>query len=82
MHSDSRPSPGVKAAALGLTLAALAVTATACSSSSPSSGSSSASSAPSGTYTVWDPYPQFDNSSAWVQLLDKCGTAAGVSVKR
>jgi multiple sugar transport system substrate-binding protein len=31
---------------------------------------------------LWDPYPQFDNSSAWVQLLDKCGSSAGVSVKR
>jgi multiple sugar transport system substrate-binding protein len=35
-----------------------------------------------GTYTVWDPYPQYDDSSAWVQLLGKCGTGAGVSVKR
>ena len=52
--------------------------ATACGSTA-NSGSSSAA---SGTYTVWDPYPQFDNSSAWVQLLDKCGTTAGVSVKR
>ncbi|WP_246508470.1 sugar ABC transporter substrate-binding protein [Actinocrinis puniceicyclus] len=65
-------------AAAGLAFGA--VVAVAGCSSSPSSGS--ASSAPSGTYTVWDPYPQFDNSSAWVQLLDKCGTAAGVSVKR
>jgi multiple sugar transport system substrate-binding protein len=36
----------------------------------------------SGTYTIWDPYPQFDNGSAWVRLLDKCGTDAGVTVKR
>jgi len=64
------------AAAAALLLVAGA--ATACSTST-NSGSSSAA---SGTYTVWDPYPQFDNSSAWVQLLDKCGTSAGVSIKR
>jgi multiple sugar transport system substrate-binding protein len=49
----------------------------ACSSAHSSGGSSSSS-----TYTVWDPYPQFDNSSAWVKLLDKCGASAGASVKR
>jgi multiple sugar transport system substrate-binding protein len=36
----------------------------------------------SGTYTIWDPYPQFDTGSAWVRLLDKCGRDAGVTVKR
>jgi multiple sugar transport system substrate-binding protein len=35
-----------------------------------------------GAYTVWDPYPQFDNSSAWVSLLTKCGADAGVKVNR
>src|SRR5689334_17167565 len=48
----------------------------ACSSSDTGNGSSG------GTYTIWDPYPQYDNSSAWVQLLTKCGTDAGVTVKR
>jgi multiple sugar transport system substrate-binding protein len=57
--------------------AALAVTA--CSSSSSTKGPSDAGSS---TYTVWDPYPQFDNSSAWVKLLEQCGTSAGVTVKR
>jgi multiple sugar transport system substrate-binding protein len=33
-------------------------------------------------YAIWDPYPQFDDNSAWVQLLTKCGSAAGVTVKR
>jgi len=63
--------------------AALALTATAaaCSTGSTSTGSGG-SSASGGTYTIWDPYPQLDNSSAWVQLLDKCGSAAGVKVKR
>ena len=35
-----------------------------------------------GTYTIWDPYPQFDDSSEWVKLLTACGTSAGVTVKR
>jgi multiple sugar transport system substrate-binding protein len=34
------------------------------------------------TYAIWDPYPQFDDSSDWVKLLTKCGTDAGVTVKR
>jgi multiple sugar transport system substrate-binding protein len=50
----------------------------ACSSSSNSSSGGDTG----GTYTIWDPYPQFDDSSAWVQLLKKCGTDAGVTVKR
>jgi len=61
-----------------LALAAVASGLSACSSSASPSGGSSAS----GTYTIWDPYPQYDNSSAWMQLLDKCGTSAGVTVKR
>ncbi|MGW4946551.1 sugar ABC transporter substrate-binding protein [Actinoplanes sp. NPDC004185] len=75
-----RLSPGNRrrlgvAAALTLT-ACLTV---ACSSSDSGSGSSDAA---SGTYTIWDPYPQFDDSSEWVKLLTKCGTDAGVTVKR
>jgi multiple sugar transport system substrate-binding protein len=35
-----------------------------------------------GTYTIWDPYPQFDGASAWVTLLAKCGTDSGVTVER
>ena len=34
------------------------------------------------TYTIWDPYPQFDSASGWVQLLNKCGSDAGVAIKR
>ncbi|MFF3906275.1 extracellular solute-binding protein [Streptomyces sp. NPDC001848] len=66
-------------------LAAVAVigtlaSATACGGGS---GSSSSSSGKSGaTYTFWDPYPQFDASSAWGKLVAKCGTDAGVKVKR
>ncbi len=50
--------------------------------SSADSGSGDSGSAAGGTYTVWDPYPQFDNSSDWVKLLTSCGTAAGVTVER
>ncbi|MGP4105150.1 extracellular solute-binding protein, partial [Nonomuraea sp. KM90] len=59
-------------------LALAAVTLAACGS--PQDASTSAQ--PSGAYTVWDPYPQFDKSSEWVKLLDKCGTQAGVTVER
>ncbi|MBD8486180.1 extracellular solute-binding protein [Frigoribacterium sp. CFBP 8759] len=45
-----------------------------------SSGGSS--SAASGTYTFWDPYPQFDDSSDWAKLVQACGTEAGVTVER
>jgi multiple sugar transport system substrate-binding protein len=50
---------------------------TACSGS----GSGSTSSA-GGTYTFWDPYPQFDASADWTKLVEQCGTDAGVTVKR
>jgi multiple sugar transport system substrate-binding protein len=62
--------------------AALALTAcltVACSSSGDDADSSDAA---GGTYAIWDPYPQFDDSSDWVKLLQKCGTGAGVTVKR
>jgi multiple sugar transport system substrate-binding protein len=64
-------------AAAALTLTACLTVA--CSSSDSGSGSPDAA---SGTYTVWDPYPQFDDSSDWVKLLTKCGTDAGVTVER
>ncbi|EDY59049.2 MULTISPECIES: extracellular solute-binding protein [Streptomyces] len=58
---------------------AVATGVTACGSGSGSSGSEGADGK---TYTVWDPYPQFAKGSAWTNLLDKCGTQAGVKVKR
>jgi multiple sugar transport system substrate-binding protein len=66
--------------ALSLAVVVVASTAAACGSSS--SGGSSGSAGGSGTYTVWDPYPQFDGSSDWAKLLDSCGTRAGVKIKR
>jgi multiple sugar transport system substrate-binding protein len=35
-----------------------------------------------GTYTFWDPYPQYDASSAWAKVIDGCAADAGVKVKR
>ncbi|MEU2423475.1 extracellular solute-binding protein [Streptomyces sp. NPDC007851] len=52
---------------------------TACGGGSGSSGSSSPG---GGTYTFWDPYPQFDASSDWGKRVAACGTAAGVKLKR
>ncbi|MER6960373.1 extracellular solute-binding protein [Streptomyces sp. NPDC000618] len=52
----------------------------ACGGGSDSSASGSGSTG--GTYTFWDPYPQFDASSAWGKLIDKCGSDAGVKIKR
>lgn len=62
-----------------LTVVAVTAGVTACGSGSGSSGTHSAG---SGTYTVWDPYPQFDKTSAWAQVLDTCGKGAGVKIKR
>ncbi|BCY11534.1 extracellular solute-binding protein [Actinoplanes sp. L3-i22] len=64
----------VIAAAVALTTLA------ACSSGS--TGSAPAGDTAGGTYQIWDPYPQFDDGSAWVKLLTKCGADAGVTVKR
>jgi multiple sugar transport system substrate-binding protein len=76
MHSSLRR---LRLTAVTVTVLAVAGTATACSSGSGSTGTKAAD---SGTYTIWDPYPQFDKSSAWAKLLDACGTKAGVRIKR
>jgi multiple sugar transport system substrate-binding protein len=76
MHSTSRQR---RLTAVTLTALAVTVSATACSSGS---GSSAAKDSDGGTYTIWDPYPQFAKGSAWVKLLDDCGTEAGVKIKR
>jgi multiple sugar transport system substrate-binding protein len=77
-HSISR-----RIAAVGLAVA-MTGAAAACSAAKSSTGAaaSGGAAAGGGTFTVWDPYPQFDSGSAWSQLLTKCGTDAGVTVKR
>ncbi|WP_432181585.1 sugar ABC transporter substrate-binding protein [Streptomyces sp. NBC_00063] len=49
----------------------------ACGSSDSGSGD-----AGGGTYTFWDPYPQFAAGSAWEKTVKDCGSKAGVKVKR
>jgi multiple sugar transport system substrate-binding protein len=44
-----------------------------------STGSAAGSSGSGGTYPIWNPSPQFDDSSDWVKLLTKCGTDAGIT---
>jgi len=51
-------------------------------STSSGGGGGASATAGGGTYTVWDPYPQYDSGSAWVKLLDTCGTSAGVTIAR
>jgi multiple sugar transport system substrate-binding protein len=53
-------------------LLAAALTATACAGTP----------ADDGTFAVWDPYPQFDDSSDWVKVIEQCGTQAGVTITR
>ncbi|GAA2900708.1 ABC transporter substrate-binding protein [Streptomyces violaceus] len=65
--------------AAALTALAVATCATACGSGSAGTGTKAAD---DGTYTIWDPYPQFAKGSAWVKLLDACGSEAGVKIKR
>ncbi|TDB76247.1 extracellular solute-binding protein [Micromonospora sp. KC723] len=72
-------SSGTSQRALGVALAALVAVGGAAGCSSSSDGTAGAA---GGTYTIWDPYPQFDGSSDWVKLLTKCGTDAGVTVTR
>jgi multiple sugar transport system substrate-binding protein len=35
-----------------------------------------------GTFSVWDPYPQFDKGSDWVKVIEDCGSKAGVRIIR
>ncbi|MBT2442135.1 extracellular solute-binding protein [Streptomyces sp. ISL-36] len=76
MNSSSRKRP-LKAAAV--TALAVVLGVTGCGSGS---GGAGAKAADDGTYTVWDPYPQFAKGSAWGKLLDSCGAKAGVKIKR
>jgi multiple sugar transport system substrate-binding protein len=68
---------------LGSALIAVAIAGgVAACSSADSSGDNAPAGAGGGEYAIWDPYPQFDDGSDWVKLLTKCGTDAGVTVKR
>ncbi|MFJ4621548.1 extracellular solute-binding protein [Streptomyces sp. NPDC088812] len=88
MTSPDRPLPPhrghpVSASRRPLLAAVAAVGTLACLvSCSGGSGASQSTDASSGTYTFWDPYPQFDASSPWGELVTGCGKKAGVEVKR
>ncbi|MFL6123111.1 extracellular solute-binding protein [Actinophytocola sp.] len=58
---------------LAMALVAAVLTASACSAQP---------SADDGTFSVWDPYPQFDKNSAWVKVIERCGARAGVTITR
>jgi multiple sugar transport system substrate-binding protein len=70
------------ACCLAAVVLAAAVLAACSSSSSPSKPSGSGGAPAGGTYTLWDPYPQFDNTSDWVKTINACGASAGVTIKR
>ncbi|MDQ1082073.1 MULTISPECIES: extracellular solute-binding protein [Microbacterium] len=36
----------------------------------------------SGTFTFWDPYPQYDETSEWAKVIGSCAADAGVTVER
>jgi multiple sugar transport system substrate-binding protein len=61
------------ALAVGMSVAAL----TGCSSSSSTNATKAKAS-----YTFWDPYPQYDASSAWAKVINSCAADAGVTIKR
>ncbi|TLS43246.1 extracellular solute-binding protein [Streptomyces montanus] len=65
--------------AAAMTVVALTAGTTACSSGD---DTPSAKAADGGSYTIWDPYPQFAKDSDWAKLLDSCGSKAGVKIKR
>jgi multiple sugar transport system substrate-binding protein len=67
-----------RAVCSALVVIVIAAALTACSSSDDTSSNG----AGGGTYTIWDPYPQFADDSEWVKLLRRCGTSAGVTVER
>ena len=72
-----------KARAVGAALLTIGTVTAALAGCSSGGGSATASSASSGgTYTFWDPYPQYNNTSDWATLVSSCGKQAGVTIKR
>ncbi|BCL33032.1 extracellular solute-binding protein [Streptomyces aurantiacus] len=72
-------TPRTARAVTGTVLAVTLLTPlTACSDGA----SGNASSAKAGTYSFWDPYPQFDASSPWGKRVTACGAQADVKIKR
>jgi multiple sugar transport system substrate-binding protein len=68
---------------VGVAVAAATIAATlgACSSGGSSGGSTGTSGTKLTTVNVWDPYPQYDDSSDWAKYLQTCAPS-GVTLKR
>jgi multiple sugar transport system substrate-binding protein len=74
-----------RAVTLAATATCLVLSVTACGG-----GNSVATPGPSGsnsgaagaTFTLWDPYPQFDATADWTKLVQTCGTQAAVTLTR
>lgn len=83
LSACSSSTPGTNSAADTSSGKAPTSSSTAAGATSAASSAATSGGAPTGgTYTISDPYPQFDNSSAWVGLLNSCGASAGVKIKR
>jgi multiple sugar transport system substrate-binding protein len=78
--SSAAATPTTSSAASAPASVAASAPATSAAGSAGASAPALPANAP--TYTISDPYPQFDNSSPWVKLLDTCGATAGVKIKR
>lgn len=46
------------------------------------SGSSGSTGSAGGSYTLWDPYPDRDATSAWAKAIDACATSLGITITR
>lgn len=68
-----------KARVIGAAVVAAGLVAATLAGCSSSGGSTSAGSK---TYTFWDPYPQYDATSAWAKVINSCASQAGVKIKR
>ncbi|MDF2992437.1 MAG: ABC-type sugar transport system, periplasmic component [Microbacterium sp.] len=66
--------------AFAITAVAIGALAGCSGSSGPGTGGDSSGDA--ATYTFWDPYPQYDETSEWAKVIDACAEDAGVTVER
>lgn len=80
--ASASSSPSTAAASSSLSSSAPAGAAGGSAAGSSAASGAAPAGGSGGTIQIWDPYPQFDNSSDWVKLLNTCGTQAGVTVKR
>ena len=77
----TRHSAPTRRAALAAVVACLAAGLTGCGGGDDTPAGSTTSAGP-GAFQLWDPYPQFDETSDWTKLVQQCGTDAGVKVTR